>query len=318
MAALIECVPNISEGRRPEVVAAIVEAVKRVPGVKWLDQSSDPDHNRSVLTFLGTPEVLKEAVLTLYEHVAKHLDLQSHQGSHPRMGAVDVVPFIPIQNATMEDCVALAKEVASAVTERFGVPVILYEDAASAPHRRNLADVRKGQYEGMAEKLAKPEWTPDYGPAAPNPRLGVSAIGARMALIAYNVYLNTNNLEIAKAIGVAVRGSSGGLAYVKGMGIYTEERDQVQVSMNLVNYKKTPIYRVFELIKIEAARYGVHVVGSEIVGLIPQEALLESAAYYLQIEGWNPGMVLENKIQLVAAQAAGREAAGPGGAPVAQ
>jgi glutamate formiminotransferase len=303
MSQLIECVPNISEGRRPEVVAAIVEAVRRVPGVKWLDHSSDPDHNRSVLTFLGTPEVLEAAVLELFAAVDQHLDMQTHEGGHPRMGAVDVVPFIPISNATMEDCVALAKRVGEKVSAQFGVPIMLYEDAATAPHRRNLADVRKGQYEGMAEKLAKPEWAPDFGPAAPNARLGVTAFGARMALIAYNVYLNTNNLEIAKAIGVAVRGSSGGLAHVKGMGIYTEERDQVQVSMNLVNYKKTPIYRVFELIKIEAARWGVHVVGSEIVGLVPQEALLESAAYYLQVEGWRPDMVLENKIQLVAAEA---------------
>jgi glutamate formiminotransferase len=303
MSQLIECVPNISEGRRPEVVAAIVEAVRRVPGVKWLDHSSDPDHNRSVLTFLGTPEVLEAAVLELFAQVDKHLDMQTHEGGHPRMGAVDVVPFIPISNATMEDCVALAKRVGEKVSAQFGVPIMLYEDAATAPHRKNLADVRKGQYEGMAEKLAKPEWTPDFGPAAPHARLGVTAFGARMALIAYNVYLNTNNLEIAKAIGVAVRGSSGGLAHVKGMGIYTEERDQVQVSMNLVNYKKTPIYRVFELIKIEAARWGVHVVGSEIVGLVPQEALLESAAYYLQVEGWRPDMVLENKIQLVAAEA---------------
>lgn len=303
MTQLIECVPNISEGRRPEVVSTIVDAIKRVPGVQWLDHSSDPDHNRSVLTFLGTPEVLKAAVLVLYEQVAQHIDMRTQTGSHPRMGAVDVVPFIPISNATMDDCVALAKSVGEAVSAKFGVPVQLYEEAASAPHRRNLADVRKGQYEGMAEKLAQAPWTPDFGPAAPHPQLGVSAIGARMALIAYNVYLNTNNLEVAKAIGVAVRGSSGGLAHVKGMGIYTEERDQVQVSMNLVNYKKTPIYRVFELIKIEAARYGVQVVGSEIVGLIPQEALLESAAYYLQIEGYKPEMVLENQVALVAAQA---------------
>lgn len=297
MSQLIECVPNLSEGRRPEVVDAIVAAVKQTPGLQWLDATSDPDHNRSVLTFLGTAPVLKQAVLTLYEAASQHLDMRTHEGSHPRMGAVDVVPFIPISGATMADCVALAKEVAEAVSERYALPVILYEEAASAPHRRNLADVRKGQYEGMAAKLVQPEWRPDYGPAAPNPALGVSAIGARMALVAYNVYLGTDNLEIAKAIGVAVRGSSGGLAYVKAMGIYTEERKQVQVSMNLVNYKKTPIYRVFELIKIEAARYGVPVVGSEIVGLVPQEALLDSAAYYLQVEGYHPLMVLENKIR---------------------
>ncbi|HEY9723428.1 MAG TPA: glutamate formimidoyltransferase [Oscillatoriaceae cyanobacterium] len=301
MSQLIECVPNISEGRRPEVVAAIVAAVKQTPGLQWLDATSDPDHNRSVLTFLGTAPVLKQAVLALYEAVAEHLDMRTHEGSHPRMGAVDVVPFIPISGATMDDCVALANEVGTAVSERFGLPIFLYEDAASAANRRNLAEVRKGQYEGMAEKLQQPEWRPDYGPTSPNPQLGVSAIGARMALVAYNVYLGTDNLEIAKAIGVAVRGSSGGLAHVKAMGIYTEERKQVQVSMNLVNYKKTPIYRVFELIKIEAARYGVPVVGSEIVGLVPQEALLDSAAYYLQVEGYHPLMVLENKIRAATA-----------------
>lgn len=296
MPQIIECVPNISEGRRLEVVEAIVGRVKAVPGVQWLDQSSDPDHNRSVLTFCGTAPVLEEAVLALYAAVSEHLDMGSHEGGHPRMGAVDVVPFIPIQDATMAECVELSKRVGERVAERFGVPVVLYEEAATAPHRRNLADVRKGQFEGMAAKLTQPEWAPDYGPAAPHAKLGVSAIGARMALIAYNVYLHTTDVSIAKAIGVAVRGSSGGLAHVKGMGLFIEERNQAQVSMNLVNYKKTPIYRVFELIKAEAARYGVAVASSEIVGLVPTEALLESAAYYLQVEGYGPQMLLERQI----------------------
>lgn len=300
MPALIECVPNISEGRRPEVVSAIVAAVKATPGLKWLDQTSDPDHNRSVLTFLGEPAVLKQALRTLYQQVAQHIDLAVHEGGHPRMGAVDVVPFIPIADCTMKDCVALAREVGELVAADFGVPVILYEEAATAPHRKNLAEVRKGQFEGMAEKLAKPEWTPDYGPNYPHPHLGASAIGAREALIAYNVYLDTSDLKVANEIAKAVRGSSGGLAHVKGMGLYTEERNQVQVSMNLVNYKKNPIYRVFELIKVEARRWGVSVVGSEIVGLIPQDALLETAAYYLQVEGYSPAMVLENKIREMA------------------
>jgi glutamate formiminotransferase len=298
MQPLIECVPNISEGRRPEVVAAIVDAVKAVPGIKWLDLSSDPDHNRSVLTFLGDPTALKAAIAVLYEHVARHIDLRAHTGEHPRMGAVDVVPFIPISGCTMQDCVALAREVGELVQARFGVPVVLYEEAASAPHRRNLADVRKGGFEAMAEKLAKPEWTPDFGMGAPHEALGVSAVGAREALIAYNVYLDTKDLKVAQAIAKAVRGSSGGLSSVKGMGLYIEERGQVQVSMNLVNFRKNPIYRVQELIKIEAARYGVRVVSAELVGLIPQDALLESAAYYLQIEGYKPEMVLENKIRV--------------------
>lgn len=305
MPALIECVPNISEGRRLDVVTAIVDAVKATPGLKWLDQTSDPDHNRSVLTFLGEPAVLVEAIRTLYREVSKHIDLTSHEGGHPRMGAVDVVPFIPIADCTMADCVALAKQVGELVATEFGVPVVLYEEAAAAPHRKNLADVRKGQFEGLTEKLAKPEWTPDFGPAAPHASLGATAIGAREALIAYNVYLNTSDLKVANEIAKAVRGSSGGLAHVKGMGLYTEERNQVQVSMNLVNYRKNPIYRVFELIKVEARRWGVSVVGSEIVGLVPQDALLETAAYYLQVEGYNPAMVLENKIRATA------DAAGP-------
>ena len=298
---LIECVPNISEGRRLEVVAEIIAAVKAVPGVRWLDQSSDPDHNRSVLTFLGDPATLKAAIDVLYTEVAKHVDLGSHQGGHPRMGAVDVVPFIPIAGATMKDCVALAKEVAELVASKHGVPVVLYEEAATAPHRRNLADVRKGEFEGMAEKLAKPEWTPDFGQAAPHAKLGASAIGAREALIAYNVYLDTTDLKVGQEIAKAVRGSSGGLGSVKAMGLFIEERNQVQVSMNLVNYRKNPIYRVQELIKIEAARFGVRVTSAEIVGLVPQDALLETAAYYLQIEGYKPEMVLENKIGAVEA-----------------
>lgn len=296
---LIECVPNISEGRRLDVVAEIIAAVKAVPGVRWLDQSSDPDHNRSVLTFLGDPETLKHAIAVLYEQASRHIDLRDHQGGHPRMGAVDVVPFVPIAGATMKDCVALAQEVAELVATRFGVPVMLYEEAATAPHRRNLAEVRKGEFEGLGEKLARPEWAPDFGPTAPHAALGASAIGAREALIAYNVYLDTTDLKVGQEIAKAVRGSSGGLGSVKAMGLFIEERNQVQVSMNLVNFRKNPIYRVQELIKIEAARFGVRVTSAEIVGLVPQDALLESAAYYLQVEGYKPEMVLENKIRAV-------------------
>lgn len=293
---LIECVPNISEGRRLDVVAEIIAAVKAVPGVRWLDQSSDPDHNRSVLTFLGDPEALKAAILVLYEQAAKHIDLRTHQGGHPRMGAVDVVPLVPIAGATMKDCVALAQEIAELVATRFGVPVVLYEEAATAPHRKNLAEVRKGEFEGLEAKLARAEWAPDFGPARPHEALGASAIGAREALIAYNVYLDTKDLKVGQEIAKAVRGSSGGLGSVKAMGLFIDERAQVQVSMNLVNFRKNPIYRVQELIKIEAARFGVRVTSAEIVGLVPQDALLETAAYYLQIEGYSPAMVLENKI----------------------
>ncbi|MEB3198349.1 MAG: glutamate formimidoyltransferase [Candidatus Sericytochromatia bacterium] len=294
---LIECIPNISEGRRPEVVAEIVAAIRAVPGIQWLDQSSDADHHRSVLTFAGAPEALEQAISVLYTQAAQHIDLRHHQGEHPRMGAVDVVPFVPLTGATMADCVALAKRVGERIAGDHGVPVVLYEEAASAPHRRNLAEVRKGEFEGLKDKLARAEWKPDYGPTNPHEQLGASAVGAREALVAYNVYLDTRDVKIAQEIAKAIRGSSGGLGSVKAMGLYIEDRQQAQVSMNLVNFRKNPLYRVVELIRIEAARWGVRVTSSEIVGLVPQAALLESAAYYLQLEGYQPAMVLENKLQ---------------------
>lgn len=294
MSKLIECVPNFSEGRRPEVIKAIAGAVSRIPGVVLLDQSSDYDHNRTVLTLVGSPEGLKEAILKLYEAAIKHIDLREHKGEHPRMGAVDVVPFIPIRNASMEDCVALAKEVGALVAEKFGVPMFLYSEAASDPGRKVLANIRKGEFEGMAAKLQDPAWKPDFGPEAPHPSAGVSAIGARFFLIAYNLQLDTPDLKVAQAIAKAVRASSGGLQNVQAMGVFLADRNQAQVSMNLLNYEKTPIYRVQELVKAEAARYGARVVGSEIVGLIPQQALLEAASYYLQVENWSSSLVLEN------------------------
>jgi glutamate formiminotransferase / 5-formyltetrahydrofolate cyclo-ligase len=295
---LIECVPNISEGRRLDVVQAIVDEIKAIPGVQFLDQSSDPDHNRSVLTFAGTPDVLETAVLKLFELAEKHIDLRAHTGEHPRMGAVDVVPFIPLSGATMSDCVSLAKRVAQKVSETHNLPVTLYEEAASAPHRKNLAAVRKGEFEGLSDKLQDSQWTPDFGPSVPHSSMGASAIGARVALIAYNVYLNTSDVTIAQNIAKAIRGSSGGLVHAKAMGVFVAERNQAQVSMNLVNYQKTPIYRVFELIKIEAARFGVSVASSEIVGLLPQEALLDAASYYLQIEGFSEQLILERRLSM--------------------
>lgn len=294
MSKLIECVPNFSEGRRPEVIAAIVGAVSRVPGVVLLDQSSDHDHNRTVVTLAGSPEGLKEAVLRLYEAALQHIDLREHRGEHPRMGAVDVVPFIPIRNASMEDCVALAKEVGALVAERFGVPMFLYAEAATDPGRKVLAAIRKGEFEGMAAKLQDPAWKPDFGPARPHPSAGVSAIGARFFLIAYNLQLDTPDLKVAQAIAKAVRASSGGLQNVQAMGVFLADRNQAQVSMNLLNYEKTPLHRVQELVKVEAARYGARVVGAEIVGLVPQQALLDAASYYLQVENWSSSLVLEN------------------------
>jgi glutamate formiminotransferase len=291
---LIECVPNFSEGRRPEVIDAIIGSVAHTPGVIVLDRSSDHDHNRTVLTMVGTPESLKKAVLALYEAALTHIDLRSHQGEHPRMGAVDVVPFIPIRGATIADCVDLAKEVGAAVGEQFGVPMFLYADAATHPDRKVLANIRKGEFEGMAAKMTDAAWRPDFGPNAPHPTAGVSAIGARFFLIAYNLQLDTPDVKIANAIARCVRASSGGLMNIQAMGVFLADRNQAQVSMNLLHYEKTPIHRIQELVKIEAARYGARVVGSEIVGLVPQAALLEAAAYYLQIENWNPSLVLEN------------------------
>ena len=297
MLRIIECVPNISEGRRGEVVQAAVTALKQAPGVRVLDVQSDQDHNRSVLTLAGDEGSLPAALLGLYEVATARIDLRAHQGEHPRLGAVDVVPFIPIEGATMADCVALARQVGGAVAERFGIPVFLYEDAASAPHRRNLEDIRRGQFEGLAEKMKDPAWAPDFGPPAPHPSAGASVVGARMPLIAYNINLGTPDLEVAKRIAKAIRASSGGYRYVKAMGVMLERRKAAQVSINITDYKKTPLHRVFETVRSEAARYGVTVIGSEIVGLVPAEALIDAADHFLRLEGFDPQQVLERKIR---------------------
>ncbi len=296
MAELIECVPNISEGVRTEVVDAVVDALSSIPGAVLLDRSSDADHNRTVLTLAGTREGLKIAIRALYAAAIPAIDLRAHKGGHPRMGAVDVVPFIPIQGATMADCVALSREVGEMVANEFDVPMFLYADAAVSPERKILANIRKGEFEGLATKLADPAWKPDYGPSTPHPTAGVTAIGARFFLIAYNLQLDTADVKIAKAIAKGIRESSGSMTNVQAMGLYLPGRNQAQVSMNLLNYEKTPIHRVQEVVKLEAARYGAHVVSAEIVGLIPQAALLNSAAHYLQIENWNQGLVLENAV----------------------
>jgi glutamate formiminotransferase / 5-formyltetrahydrofolate cyclo-ligase len=295
--AIIECVPNISEGRTAEVVEEIVEAVRQAEGVRVLDVQSDPAHHRSVLTLAGDAAPLELAVLRLYERAIALIDLRKHAGEHPRLGAVDVCPFIPIEGATMSDCVALARRVASEVGRRFDVPVFLYEEAAATPARRNLEDIRRGEFEGLAKKLQQPEWTPDYGPRVPHPSAGATVIGARMPLIAYNINLATDRLDVAKKIAAAIRMSSGGFRFVKAMGIELKDRGIVQVSMNLTNYEKTPIFRVFELVKREAARYGVSVLESEIVGLVPSAALLQAAEFYLQLEGFTPQQVLENRLR---------------------
>ena len=295
--AIIECVPNISEGRRTHVVEAIVEAVRRVPGTHVLDCSSDASHNRSVLTLAGDAAALKSAVLALFEAALPSIDLRSHRGEHPRLGAVDVVPFVPIEAVTMEDCVALAKDCARAVAERFNLPVYLYEEASSNPLRKNLEDIRRGEFEGLAAKMATGGWVPDFGPSAPHPTAGASVIGARMPLIAYNINLNTDRLDVAKKIAAAVRFSSGGFRFVKAMGVTLADRGIVQVSMNLTNYEKTPILRVFDAVKREAERHGVSVLESEIVGLVPSAALVDVAVSTLQLTTFTNNQVLEARLR---------------------
>ncbi len=295
--AVIECVPNISEGRRLDIVESIAAALRAVPGLRVLDVQSVAAHNRSVFTLAGVAAAMTAGIPVLFERALADIDLRTHTGEHPRMGAVDVVPFIPIDGVTMAECVALAKSIAADVAGRFGVPIFLYEDASTNPARKNLEDIRRGEFEGLAAKLAQPAWAPDFGPAAPHASFGASVIGARMPLVAYNINLATNRLDVAKKIAAAVRMSSGGLRHVKAIGIPLEERGIVQVSMNLTNYEKTPIFRVFDLVKREAERYGVSVLESEIVGLVPAAALQQSVEYYLQLEGFSDAQVLENKLR---------------------
>src|SRR5947208_3085104 len=296
---LIECIPNVSEGRRQDVVTAMADAVRRATGVRLLDFSSDPSHNRSVFTLVGDAAGVEQAVLALFERAVADIDLRTHKGEHPRLGAVDVVPFVPIEGVTMAQCVELAKKVGAAVAERFGVPVFLYEEASTNPARKNLEDIRRGEFEGLAAKISAPEWQPDFGPSAPHPSAGASVIGARMPLIAYNINLATDRLDVAKKIAAAIRQSSGGFRFVKAAGFKLEDRGIVQVSMNLTNYEKTPIFRVFETVKREAERHGVAILESEIVGLIPSAALNAAAEFYLQLEGFKPDQVLENKLRQV-------------------
>ncbi len=292
----IECVPNISEGRRLDVISGLAETLRAVPGLRVLDVQSDATHNRSVFTLAGTAAGLTAGIPKLFEGAIAAIDLRTHKGEHPRLGAVDVVPFIPIDGVTMPECVALARTIAAGVATRFGLPVYLYEDASSDPARKNLEDIRRGEFEGLAAKMAQPAWAPDFGPAAPHASAGASVIGARMPLIAYNINLATNRLDVAKKIAAAIRMSSGGLRFVKAMGIPLEDRGIVQVSMNLTNYEKTPMYRVFDLVKREAERYGVQVLESEIVGLVPSAALTQTAEYFLRLDGFSSGQILEKKL----------------------
>jgi len=294
---IIEVVPNISEGRHKEVLQEIVSALESErDGARVLDVSSDADHNRSVLTLAGEPEQARRSVLRLFEAVLPRIDLRAHAGEHPRLGAVDVVPFVPVSGTTMSECVELARQVGEEVGRRFSVPVYLYEEAATSEHRRNLADVRKGEFEGLPDKMRDPRWRADFGPPEPHVSAGATAIGAREFLIAFNVNLGTPRLEIAEKIARAIRHSSGGLRYCKAMGVALKERNLAQVSINMTNFRKTPLHRVVEMIRCEASRHGVEVVGSEIVGLVPNDALLAAADFYLRLETFDSSQVLENRL----------------------
>ena len=293
---IMECVPNFSEGRDLGKIEKIIEPFRARQGVKLLDYSNDEDHNRLVVTVVGEPEALKAALLEAVGQAVALIDLNRHSGQHPRMGAVDVIPFIPIKGCAMDEAIALSKEVGEQIATLYQVPVFLYEKSATAPHRENLAAVRKGEFEGMAEKIKLAEWQPDFGPAERHPTAGTVAVGARMPLVAYNVNLGTADLNIASDIARKIRFIGGGLRYCKAMGVELKERGIVQVSINMTDYTRTALYRAFELVKIEARRYGVPVVGSEIIGLVPMEALIDTASFYLGLENFSMNQVLEARI----------------------
>jgi glutamate formiminotransferase len=296
MKKILECVPNFSEGRDLEKIEKIVDSFRGRADVKLLDYQLDKDHNRLVVTLVGTPEAIKPAVIAAMGVAIELIDMRQHEGQHPRMGAIDVVPFIPVKDMSMTEAVDISKDVAREVSETYSLPVFLYERSARSPERQNLAAIRKGEFEGMAAKIRDPKWYPDFGPKEIHPTAGVTAVGARMPLVAFNVNLDTANMDIANAVARKVRHVSGGLRYCKGIGVALKERGIVQVSMNMTDYTKTALYSSFELVRMEARRYGINVVGSEIVGLVPMEALVDTAAYYLGLENFTINQVLEYRL----------------------
>lgn len=297
MSKIVECIPNFSEGRNQEVIDGLVKTAKSVAGVTLLDYSSDASHNRSVFTLVGDEESIQEVAFQLIKFASENIDMTKHHGEHLRMGATDVCPFVPIKEITTEECVDISKKVAERVNTELNIPIFLYEDSASRPERQNLAKVRKGQFEGMPEKLLEEDWRPDFGDRKIHPTAGVTAIGARMPLVAFNVNLDTDNVDVAKSIAKIIRGSSGGYKYCKGIGLMLEDRNIAQVSMNMVNFEKCSLYRTFETIKFEARRYGVNIIGSEIIGLAPAKALVDVAEYYLQVEDFDyHKQILENHL----------------------
>jgi len=294
---IVECVPNFSEGRRKEVVDAIADAIRSVPGTKLLDVEMDANHNRAVVTFIGDRKAVAEAAFRGAEKAVALIDLTVHRGEHPRIGALDVCPFVPVSGVTMEECVAIARAVGERIARELKVPVYLYEEAATRPERRALPDIRKGEFEGLREEIkTNPERAPDFGPRQLHPTAGASVVGARAPLIAFNVNLGTPDVQVAKKIAHAIRESSGGLKYVRAKGFALKDRGIVQVSMNMINYKGTPLFRAYELIKAEAERYGVPIVGSEIVGLVPLDAVVDSAGFYLKLENFKVEQILETRL----------------------
>lgn len=289
MAKLVECIPNFSVSKEKDeaVFQALVDVGKSVPGCTLLDVQTDGNHNRCVFTMVGSPEAVAEVAFKLCKTAAEKIDMTKHVGQHPRMGSTDVIPFVPTMDMTVEECVELSKSVAKRIWEELKIPSFLYEDSATRPERKNLASCRKGQFEGMPEKLLQEDWAPDFGERKIHPTAGIVAIGARMPLVAFNVNLDTDDLEVANKIAKAIRGSSGGFKYCKAIGIKLEERNIAQVSMNMVNYEGTPLYYAFEMIRALADRYGVRIIGSEVVGLTPAKALIDCAEYYLKIENFS-------------------------------
>lgn len=293
---VVQCVPNFSEGRNIEVIEEIVAVLRDQPGFKLLSVEPDPNYNRTVVTLLGEPDKMIEPLLQMVERIVKLIDLNHHTGEHPRMGAIDVIPFVPIQNIKMKECVQYAKRLGEEIYHRYLVPVFLYEEAASSPSRENLADIRKGEFEGIKSKIKDPLWHPDFGTPDIHPTAGCVAVGARMPLVAFNINLGTKDKSIASNIAKVIRHSSGGLRYIKAGAAELIDKGIVQVTMNITNYQKTSIYRVFELVKIEAARYGVSVLGSEIIGMVPLEALSDSIEYYLGLTGFSTDKILETHL----------------------
>ncbi len=295
MKEIIECVPNISEGRDKGKIDEIIHNLLNT-GVKILDYSSDPDHNRSVITFVGDRETVAKGALQVAKDAVRLIDLRKHHGTHPRMGAVDVIPFIPVKGVKMKDCVEISKEVGKKIAEELKVPVYLYAESATVPERVKLPNIRKGEFEGFFEKIKQPEWKPDFGEPVVHPTAGVTAVGAREFLIAYNINLGTKDVKIAKKIARSIRESSGGLKYIQAKGMELKDKGCVQVSMNILNYKKAPLYRVFEIVKMEASRYGVNIIESELIGLMPMDAALKSLAFYLRFPKLTTENILESKI----------------------